>query len=126
MPKKIQEWLAAEGPSAILRLLRASLFVGFASFDSNAESWDDLRGWSFGASGSGGWYLGRYESKYNSESNPRIYTHMKGWGLGRGVNGSATGGRSWTWVWPDEPGSGQELTIGGVTFEEVECGPYEF
>lgn len=121
MPQKIQEWLAAEGPSGILRLLRESLFVGFASFDSNAESWDDLRGWSVGASGGGGWLLGRYESMYNSEANPRIYTHMKGWGLGEGVNGSLTGGLSWTWVWPDEPSPGKELMISGVGFREVPC-----
>lgn len=116
---KLERWLAAQGPGSIFRYFKESFFVGFAWFSSNAESWDDLRGWSAGVSGSGGWYIGGYYSHMTSESNSKIYSTMKG--VGFGVGGSLTGGRSYSWVWPDEPSSGRELIIGGVGFPEVPC-----
>jgi len=116
---ELEKWLARQSPGSILRLLKKGAFVGFGWFESNAESWDDLRGWSAGGSGSGEgkWKFGGYYSHMTSESNRKIQSTMKGVGFGAGA--SVTGGRSWSWVWPDEPG--RELIIGGVGFPEVPC-----
>ncbi|HEU5063768.1 MAG TPA: DUF6531 domain-containing protein [Solirubrobacterales bacterium] len=117
---ELEKWLARQSPGSILKLLKASAFVGFGWFESNAESWDDLRGWSAGASGSGGGKkYGGYYSHMTSESNPKIQSTMKGVGIGAGA--SVTGGRSYSWVWPDESSSSRELIIGGVGFPEVPC-----
>jgi RHS repeat-associated protein len=116
---QLEKWLASQSLGSLLSHFSESWFVGFAVFDSNADSWDDLRRWSGGVSGSLGGIVGGYYSYSKSQSNANIYTRLRGVGLVTGA--SLTGGASYTWVWPDEPGTGKELTIGGVGFREVPC-----
>jgi len=114
---QLEKWLASQSLGSLLSHFQESWFVGFAVLDSNADSWDDLRGWSGGVSGSLGGIVGGYYSYSTSQSNANIYTRLRGVGLVTGA--SLTGGVSYTWVWPDEPG--KELTVGGVGFREVPC-----
>jgi RHS repeat-associated protein len=116
---QLERWLASQSLGSLLSHFKESWFVGFALFDSNADSWDDLRGWSGGVSGSLGGIVGGYYSYSKSQSNSNIYSRLRGVGLVTGA--SLTSGASYTWVWPDEPEVGKELTIGGVGFQEVPC-----
>lgn len=116
---QLEKWLASQSLGSLLSHFSESWFVGLAVLDSNADSWDDLKGWSGGVSGSLGAIVGGYYSYSKSQSNANIYTRLRGVGLVTGA--SLTGSVSYTWVWPDEPETGKELTIGGVGFREVPC-----
>ncbi len=129
---QVGNWLQSAANIRSLTLLwnAGQISGGLYAMFSNAQSLADLEGlssyWATSA-GAFGMFVG-YEHHWNSKG---VYSNFYGFGLASpGV--SSTSGASYTWVVrfgnkpPSTGSSGGELTLGGVTFEEVECDPYGF
>jgi RHS repeat-associated protein len=126
---RFEQWLSVGGAQSAWDMLKTGGFIGGAYLWSNADSADDLRGWSTGAGGGLG--LGPIGGGFDysqSRTNPAVWSKMLsgGWNIGGGKSGTLGGGGSYTWVvWSTNPAidSLTKSLFGreAPTFYEVPC-----